>query len=143
MYNIIGDNLGLETNERVMTLKKSVLCTPQLCLERAYLMTESYKETEGEPALIRRARALEKILNEMSIYIEDGELIVGRATSKQRGGPLLPEVIWDWSLKEMDTLSTREWDKIYPLTEDEKAKYDKIRRNYKPAPVTQTQDATK
>jgi choline trimethylamine-lyase len=122
MYNIKEDNLGLEANERVMTLRKSVLCTPQLCLERAYLMTESYKETEGEPALIRRARALEKILNEMSIYIKDGELIVGRATSKQRGGPLLPEVIWDWSLKEMDTLSTREWDKICPLTEGEKAK---------------------
>ena len=80
------DGLGLETNARVMKLKKGVLCTPQLCLERGFLMTESYKETEGEPALIRRAKALEKILQEMSIYIEDGELIVGRATSKQRGG---------------------------------------------------------
>ena len=45
-------------------------------------MTESYKETEGEPPVIRRAKALEKILKEMTIGIEDGELIVGRTTSK-------------------------------------------------------------
>ena len=58
----------------------------------------------------------------MTISIDDGELIVGRATSKQRGGPLLPEVQWEWYLEEMDLLSTREWDRLAPLTEEEKAK---------------------
>ena len=96
--------------------------TPEVCLERVYPITESYKETEDEPAVIRRAKALAKILKEMTLCIEDGELIVGRATSKRRGGPLLPEICWDWYLEEMDTISTREWDRLSPLTEEEKAR---------------------
>lgn len=43
---------------RVRRLREKVLVTPSLCLERGYLMTESYKETDGEPTVIRRAKAL-------------------------------------------------------------------------------------
>jgi len=46
-------------------------------LERARLLTESYKTTEGEPMIIRRAKALEHILQNMTIYIQDHECIVG------------------------------------------------------------------
>jgi pyruvate-formate lyase len=85
-------------------------------------MTESYKDTESEPALIRRAKAPEKMLKEMTICIEDGDLIVGMTSGKVRGGALLPEVQWEWYPEEMDTLSTRGWYRCSPLTEEEKTK---------------------
>jgi pyruvate-formate lyase len=117
------ERAATEGNQRISKLKEGVLVTPELCIERAYLMTQSYQETESEPPVMRRAKALEKILREMTIYIEDGELIVGRATSKRRGSPLIPEVSWEWCLEQMDTVSTgRDWDEFAPLTEDEKAK---------------------
>jgi len=112
----------MSSNERVKKLRDEMLTTPEICVERGYLMTESYRETEGQPYAIRRARALEKILNEMTIRIEDGELIVGWATSKPRGGAILPEIQCKWILDEMDELSTRQWDKYAPLSEDEKQK---------------------
>jgi len=112
----------IESNGRVSRLREEMLCTPELCTERGYLQTESYKETESEPFIIRRAKALAKILAEMSIHIEDGELIVATATSKRRGGTLTPEVHWGWYLEEMETISTREWDRFAPLTEEEKTK---------------------
>jgi len=123
MARAITERVGVEVNRRVSKLREKMIhATPQVCIERAYILTESYKETEGEPPVIRRAKALEKILKEMTICIEDGELIVGRATSKLRGGPLLPELQWEWYLEEMDTISTRDWDRLAPLTGDEKAK---------------------
>jgi formate C-acetyltransferase len=112
-------SVSTEQTNRVSRLREEVLRSPQLCLERGYLMTESYRKTEGEPSVIRRAKALEKILAEMTIGIEEGELLVGRTTSKARGGALLPEVAWEWYLEEMDTMSTREWNRFAPLTESD------------------------
>ena len=64
-----------------------VTVTPRLCSERASLYTESWKETEGEPRVIRRAKALKKILEGMSIFIRRGELIVGNQASDVRAAP--------------------------------------------------------
>ena len=117
--NIVkADNI----TDRVKKLREEMVCTPSLCIERGYLITGAYKEFEGDPAIVRRAKALARVLNNMSIHINDGELIVGTATSKQRGGILTPEVHWGWYLDEMDTISTREWDRFQPLTEEEKQK---------------------
>jgi formate C-acetyltransferase len=49
----------------------------RLGIVRSRLITESYKMTEGEPAVLRRAKALEHILRHMPVYIEDQQLIVG------------------------------------------------------------------
>ena len=114
--------VGRGSNARVSKLREKMLTTPEVCIERGYWMTGSYKETTSEPPVIRRAKALSKVLKEMSIGIEDGELIVGRTTSKQRGGALLPEVQWKWYLEEIDTISTRDFEKFAPLTEEKKAK---------------------
>ena len=122
MAIILTDRERMKGNGRVSTLREQMLSTPEICLERGYIMTESYKETEGEPPIIRKAKSLKKILEGMSIGIEDGELLVGRTTSKQRGGALLPEVSWEWYLEEIDSLSTREWNRFAPIPEEEKAK---------------------
>jgi pyruvate formate-lyase/glycerol dehydratase family glycyl radical enzyme len=53
----------------------------KLDLQRSRLMTESYKETDGQAMVIRRAKALAHVLNNMGIFIRDWEIIVGYQTS--------------------------------------------------------------
>ena len=57
----------------------------------------------------------------MTIRIEEGELIAGWQTSKERGGALLIEMRCDWIMDELDSVQCREWDKYQPLSEEEKA----------------------
>jgi choline trimethylamine-lyase len=117
---------SIPERNRVQRLRDAMLCTPELCIERGYWMTESYKQTESHPSIIRRAKALAKVLEKMSIHIADGELIVGTATSKQRGGTLTPELNWEWYLNEIEEISTREWDRFAPLSDDEKKQMKKF-----------------
>ncbi|OGW15601.1 MAG: hypothetical protein A3G93_04870 [Nitrospinae bacterium RIFCSPLOWO2_12_FULL_45_22] len=68
----------------------------KLCLDRARLYTESYKQTEGEPTIIRRAKALAHILENMTIYISEGEMIVGNYASSPAHLTYHPEYYWRW-----------------------------------------------
>ena len=49
----------------------------KICIERPRLITESYKETEGLPMVLRRAKALAHILDNMTIWIGENERIAG------------------------------------------------------------------
>jgi len=57
----------------------------RLDLQRSRLITESYKETDGEAMVIRRAKALANLLNKMDIFIRGHERIVGYQTSDPNG----------------------------------------------------------
>ncbi|MBU2552061.1 MAG: hypothetical protein KKB20_26860 [Proteobacteria bacterium] len=57
----------------------------RLDLARSRLLTESYRQTESQPMVLRRARAFEKILTGLDIYIQPWEKIVGNATSTPEG----------------------------------------------------------
>ncbi len=83
------------------------------------MITESYKETEDEPIHIRRAKALEKILTEMTIFIGDDELIVGICATKPRSAPVFPEFSWEWLDAELDQLEKRTND-IFLISEEKK-----------------------
>ncbi len=48
------------------------------------LWTQSYEETVAMPEMLRRAKALKKTLEEIPIYIKEGELIVGGGTAHPR-----------------------------------------------------------
>jgi len=88
---------------RTRQLRDTMLAvTPKLCSERARLYTESWKETEGEPTAIRRAKALEKVLSGMSIFIRPGELIVGNQASDVRAAPVFPEFYMRFITEELD-----------------------------------------
>lgn len=89
--------------ERTMRLREA-LCTaePKLCSERARLYTDSWKETEGQPLVIRRAKALKKVLDEMTIFIGPDELIVGNQISEIKGAPVYPEFAVQFLLDELD-----------------------------------------
>lgn len=115
------EKLEEKNNPRVSKLRAGMLRKPELCVERAYLWTESYKGTESEPPIIRRAKALKNVLEKMTVHIEDGELIVGRTTGKRRGCMIFPEIQWEWFIEEKDQLSTRDWDTIGPISDEEKS----------------------
>ena len=64
-------------------------------LDRARLLTKSYKETEGQPWAIRRAKAVQKLCQEMPIFIKPDELIVGDPNSAPDEIRWYPEVsVW-------------------------------------------------
>lgn len=107
-------------NTRIRQLRKAMLVQPSVCVERAKLITESYRQTQGEPAPIRRGKAFAHLLRHMTVRIYPQELIVGRPTSKVRGGSISPELQCDWILKELDILSTRQTDPFEPLTQEER-----------------------
>jgi len=90
----------------------SRLVKPKLTSERAELITEIYKTTEGEPRILRRAKALKKILSEMTIYIQPHELIVGNLGPEPISAPVYPEGAVDHILNEMATYETRPGDKF-------------------------------
>jgi len=99
--------------DRVKLLRDNVKkVRPSICSERGRLITESFKETEGYPILIRRAKAFEKILTNMTIFIQDNELIVGNHASKPRAAPIFPEYSVNWIEKELKEFPNRSLDKF-------------------------------
>ena len=106
--------------ERIERMRQSKIVQPSICVERIKYMTESYRATEGEPEVIRRAKAFLHELEHISVIIYPDDLIVGQPSSKVRGGSISPEVRCDWILAEMDTVSERDIDPYVPLTEEEK-----------------------
>lgn len=71
-----------------------------LDLERAKLLTESYKQTEGKSMVLRRALGLRYILENMSIYIRPEELIVGNFASTPDSVVHYPEFSYKWVERE-------------------------------------------
>lgn len=92
---------------------------PEIESDRAVLLTESYKETEGQPIIVRRAKAFSHILNNIPITIRKDELIVGSATKSPRSCQVFPEFSYEWLEKEFDTVETRSADPFY-ISEDNK-----------------------
>ncbi len=75
---------------------------PSVCAQRARIYTRSHKETEGLPTIVRRALALEKVLNEIDLYILDGELLVGSLSETPRGASVFPEFAVNWLREELN-----------------------------------------
>ncbi|MCD8154925.1 MAG: glycyl radical protein [Clostridiales bacterium] len=97
---------------------------------RAKLITESYRETESEPMVIRRAKAFAHILRNIPIIIRDGELIVGSTTLAPRGCQTYPEFSYQWLEDELDTVATRSADPFY-IAEETKAELREVHKYWK------------
>ncbi|MCL9643735.1 glycyl radical diol dehydratase GrpM [Rahnella victoriana] len=94
--------------ERVIRLKNMILhAKPYVESERAVLATQAYKENEQLPAIMRRARVVEKIFNELPVTIRPDELIVGAVTINPRSTEICPEFSYDWVEKEFNTMEHR------------------------------------
>ncbi|MCJ7691013.1 MAG: glycyl radical protein, partial [Clostridiaceae bacterium] len=113
-------------SERIKILSENLYSvTPEIEAERAVLITKSYKETEAFPMIIRRARALEKILKEMTIVIRDEELIVGNLTQKPRACQIFPEFSNKWISQEFETLAKRKGD-VFLINEEVKTSLKEV-----------------
>ena len=69
---------------------------PEVEADRAVLITESYKATEGQPIILRRAKAFAHILENLPITIRPEELIVGSNSKAPRGCQVFPEYSYEW-----------------------------------------------
>lgn len=92
---------------------------PAICIERAVSYTDSYKETEAEEPVIRRAKALRRYFEERTITILPDELIIGTRGFQPRSAEVCPEISWRWVKDELDTISTRPQDP-YRVSEEQK-----------------------
>jgi pyruvate formate-lyase/glycerol dehydratase family glycyl radical enzyme len=98
----------------------------ELFADRALAATRSYRETEGEPLAIRRAKMIARILEEHPILIQEGELIVGMKTRKPRGSPVFPEINMTWVERDLDRLATRADTPFYVSDETKKLLRDEV-----------------
>ncbi len=107
------------TDPRALRIKERLLHTPRrIDLERARYTTESYRQTEGEPMAIRRAKMLLHNVRHMSIAIYEDERIVGNRSLLPRMGVIAPEGAVDWVDRELEVLHTRPQDK-FEITPEE------------------------
>lgn len=98
---------------------------PYIDAERAILATEAYKENLNQPRVMVRAKMLEKILDHMSIYIEDKSLLAGNQATKNRNAPIFPEYTMEFVMNELDQFEKRDGD-IFYITEKTKEQLREI-----------------
>ena len=98
---------------------------PYIDAERAILATEAYKENLNQPRVMVRAKMLEKILNHMSIYIEDKSLLAGNQATRNRNAPIFPEYTMEFVINELDQFEKRDGDVFY-ITEKTKEQLREI-----------------
>lgn len=96
-------------NDRIRKLREeSLSAIPTLSIERAVLMTEAYQKYEGKVSIpVLRALSFKHLCENKSVYILDGELIVGERGDKPQAAPTFPELCCH-SLEDLDVLDQRE-----------------------------------
>ncbi len=100
-----------ESTKRIAKIRETLLNTqPAICVERAVYTTQAYQENLAKRPILKRALAFDKTLRNMSIYIEEGTLIVGNQASGNRYAPIFPEYAMDWVVDELDALEKRDGD---------------------------------
>ena len=108
------DSTPILKSDRIPKLVENLYAKmPEIESARAVLITESYKQTENEPMIIRRAKAFQHILENIPITIRDLELVVGSSTLAPRGCQTFPEFSYEWLEAEFDTVETRSADPFY------------------------------
>lgn len=108
------DSTDIPKTDRIPKLVEHLYAKlPEIESARAVLITESYRQTENEPMVIRRAKAFAHILENIPIIIRDLELIVGSTTIAPRGCQTYPEFSYEWLEAEFDTVETRAADPFY------------------------------
>ena len=123
-----AEDFKIAKRERITKLVDGLFeSNPQIEADRAVLLTESYRATEGEPMIKRRAKAFAHILENLPVTIRPNELIVGAATVASRSCQVFPEYSFEWLESEFDTIATRSADPFY-ISEETKTT---LRETYK------------
>lgn len=120
-----AEHFGILT-ERMKEFREEVLDEkPYIDAQRAILATLAYKENLNQPRVMVRAKMLEKVLDNMSIYIEDKSLLAGNQATKNRNAPIFPEYTMEFVINELDQFEKRDGDVFY-ITEKTKEQLREI-----------------
>lgn len=131
----------LPKTERITKLVSDLFANlPEIESARAKLLTESYRASEGQPIVLRRALAFRHILQNLPIIIRDGELIAGSTTLAPRGCQTYPEFSWEWLEAEFDTVETREADRFH-ISEQTKRELHEVNAYWKGRTSSELADA--
>lgn len=95
-----------------------------LCVEKARLITEIYQQTEGEPESLRQAKAFAHMLENITIWIDEEELIAGHPSSKPWGvevdpflGPVDVEMLKGMEAEGLVVIDKEDWSAIREVAE--------------------------
>lgn len=106
--------------DRMQSFREEVLDEkPYIDGERAVLATQAYKENINQPRVMVRACMLKKILEGMTIYIEEKSILAGNQATRNRNAPVFPEYTMEFILNELDLFEKRDGDVFY-ITETTK-----------------------
>lgn len=107
--------------ERIARLVEDLYAKmPEIESARAVLYTESFRQTENQPMVLRKAKAFAHVLDQIPIIIRPNELIVGSSTLAPRGCQTFPEFSFEWLEQEFDTVANREADPFFIAEETKK-----------------------
>ena len=99
--------------------------TASICSQRALLYTQSFQESEGEPYIIRKAKAFAHTLAHMDIYIQPHSLIFGNQASANFAAPIFPEYSIQWVIDELEAFDQRSGD-VFQISEEVKQDLKRI-----------------
>ncbi len=118
-YKPLGDKIGPGMNERIQKLRKlSFEAEPSLSIERALIQTKFYKENFGKYSNpVMRGMNFLEICKQKTIYLGDGELIVGERGPSPKAIPTFPELTCH-SVEDFHVLNTREMQRYTISQED-------------------------
>lgn len=121
----------IEKSPRISKLIEDLFAEmPVIEADRVEIVTESYRATEEEPMIMRRAKAFQAICEKLPIVIRPLELIVGSNAIAPRGCQMFPEYSYAWMEEEYDTVATREADPFY-IAEDTKKRLHEAYKYWK------------
>ncbi|RLD53739.1 MAG: formate C-acetyltransferase/glycerol dehydratase family glycyl radical enzyme, partial [Bacteroidetes bacterium] len=112
-------------NKRIQKLRKqSFEAEPSLSIERALIETRFYKKNYGKYSVpVLRALNFLEICKKKTIYIGDGELIVGERGPKPKSIPTFPELTCH-NAEDFHILNTREMQR-YSISQEDIDIYEK------------------
>lgn len=124
-YKPITNSIGPGMNERIQKLRKiSFETEPSLSIERALIETQFYKENFGKYSIpVLRALNFLEICKQKTIYLGEGELIVGERGSSPKAVPTFPELTCH-SIEDFHVLNTREMQR-YTISQQDIDIYEK------------------
>lgn len=111
---------GSTERTRKLREKSTKGCTPKLSMERAVLLTEAYKKYEGkDSAPVLRGLAFKHIMENRTLYLEKGSLIVGEKGHEPWAAPTFPELCCH-TIEDFENMNNRE--RVYFRTSKEDIK---------------------
>ena len=114
-------------NERIQKLRELSVTTPvHIDLERAKIETDFYKANDGKYSIpVMRAMVLKEYFSKKTLYLGDGELIIGEKGKDPQASPTFPELCCH-SVEDMVVMSERELVSFKTTEEDRKLQAEEI-----------------